>query len=163
MLKKYWVFRHPFKTLTIILTVAAICVLLFLYWLAGKLWSLPTCDYWEPNMTKEEKILIALKVTNNEIRTLTFEFTNKHGEKRLGAAPQVPYDDYKRIPDFYPDCCHVYSRFTHDTASPSEDLSHNDEGVVVLRYIGQYRDKNRNGEIRKAPIYSTHDLNHCKP
>ena len=162
--KKLWIIKHPFKTAGIIVCVTALSVVGFLAWITFELFYNNACLDWRPGMTPAEKILIVLEDVNNN-NSLVF-INSKTGQG--GRAKQIPYDNIATILLENPDCCHLYTSDTALTDNPKDwetvkkqYPNSEDEGTVLLRYTGRYRDR-RTGEIKTAPAYTYTNLNLCK-
>ena len=142
-----------------LVAVCIVAVVGFLSWVSHELLYDPICDNWHTGMTKEEKIMLVLEAANREPK-LVFEIKNTEGKVYLGRGRQIPYPDVDSILKTNPDCCKLVSAHTADTKHPSEKLPENDEGILMLRYKGQYHDNA--GQIYEAPVVLRQNLNLCK-
>ena len=157
--KKSWIRRHLIKTLVIILGVSGIACVGFLAWTSHMLLRNPLCDEWKSGMDRNEKIHLALQVVNDSYQAAFVVGERDDGSPILNPGTQIPYPNTDIILSHYPDCCGLYSRHTAKTENPSEDISRDDEGIVVMRYPGNFRDNS--GEVRTAPILMYADFNSC--
>jgi hypothetical protein len=149
--------------LLVVLVASIMAFVGFIFWIGDGLFGPDPCRNWRPGMTHQEKILMVLDNTNR-LNSLVFEITRPEtGDIYADLIPQVPYESAEIILKEQPDCCHVYSQHTALTDHPKlvDKTSKGDEGVVVLRYIGKYRESPK-AQSHAAPISRYLNLNNCK-
>lgn len=165
--RKWWVRRHPILAVFSTLFMLGLAVICFLAWLSYELFHNFVCDDWRPGMTKEEKIMLAIEIANKRPE-LTFEFIDPEGSGKtyLGTAKQIPYSDVSSILKESPNCCKIIESRFYDASEideldhASEDLFYNDEGTVLLRYLGRYIGSDK--KVHSAKVFWYTDLNRCK-
>jgi hypothetical protein len=164
--RRVWIVRHPFRAFFSFLGILIILGVGFLSWISYELLANKSCTHWRPNLTREEKILLALEWANTKAATLPVEITDLEDGKEvkfIGSARrqiQIPYASADVILRDQPDCCHLYSQYTAETDHPNEVLEKGDEGTVFLRYKLQYKDNN--GRVHFAPTHAYVNFNFCK-
>ncbi len=161
--EKFWVLQYPLKSIFIVAGVLVLVAIAFVLWGGYLLFGSDPCNDWRPSMTKSEKILMALESANKS-NSLSFEFiSSQDGKIYRGLAKQVPFKNVETILREQPNCCRVYeqdSALTDDPKPLNESLR-GDEGVVVLRYMGKYRDRHT-GLIHTAPTFTYLNFNICR-
>lgn len=158
-----WILRHPFKAIFVGLGLSALSSSAFLLWCGYLLFGSDPCRGWRSGMTKNEKIMMTLDGANKS-NSLSFEFISpQDGRVYRGLAKQVPYESAEAIIREQPYCCYVYGQESALTDDPKllDESLRGDEGVVVLRYIGKYKDRHT-GVTHTAPTFTYLNLNACK-
>ncbi len=159
-IKKYWLFRHPVKTLLIILG-SFLCGVLALSYLMTAALLPKTCDDWHKGMTREEKILLAVQIVNDTGYARVRMFSESANDYYYsGTAKLIPYATAEEILKEQPDCCKLYNGAAMHTETPSEVLSGEDEGIVHVGYMGRLVD--RSGKMMTVPVSVYVNFNYCR-
>ena len=145
------------------ISIACFFVIGFLafFWVMTELVLGPVCSNWRSSMTREEKILLVLKGVN-ELEQVSFELEDSR-PKVAGRylLKQIPYRGPRTILRDQPDCCILVSSESLRAGHPTENVPSDDEGVVILRYVGTRGDLSFEGT--RTVISMRVDLNLCKP
>ena len=163
LLKNFPDLRRLVKSIFLIVVLLTLLILGLVIGSGYLLFGPDPCSNWQPSMTKDQKIVMALKHANNA-SSLSFEFINAEtGEKYRSLIKQVPYENIGTILSQQPDCCNVYAQDSAltDYPKPVDETLGGDEGVVVLSYLGKYEDR-QTGAINTAPTFTYLNLNICK-
>lgn len=146
----------------LIATLGGVLVLLYIlnftvgYFIFGP----SMCRDWQPGMSRDEKIRVAVEFTNN-LHSVRFKFQRPDGSISYSLNKQKPYKDAKQILIRNPECCKLYTGATADTDQPVELITAgHDEGVVYMEYAGEYQDIQK--RVFPGTISQFFNFNLCK-
>lgn len=140
------------------------------------------CVFWRPGLTQQEKLIIALNVSNKNRPSIIGEQVIKATEPKIIPAKYVPFESAKDVLEANPECCSIYSaqyQYTpstrvkvenytvfpefdrvYFTGEPNVTFHPKTEGVAVLRHVANFED--RDGRRGSFSTFSYADFNQCK-
>ncbi|MEX0283330.1 MAG: hypothetical protein AB3N23_01835 [Paracoccaceae bacterium] len=164
------------------LLIVALLIGAILFSFAWQTARYDVCVFWRPGLTPQEKLIIALNISNKNKPSIVIEQLAGVGEPKIVPAKYVPFSSAREVLEADPECCSMYTATYQNnpskeikfdeykifpefdrvyfTGNPNKELHPKIEGVAVLRHVADFED--RDGRRASFSTFSYADFNQCK-